>query len=114
MSSKHGTEMKGFLSYLVLWILRKKNMNGAEISDELENRKGSKPSPGTIYPALKELREKGLIECDNSKVYSLTEDGEKEVKCLCSHFCKVFYDMQEMFKCCHTKSEADECGCGKH
>ena len=64
--------MKGFLSYLVLWILSKKSMNGSEIAKELEKRKGSKPSPGTIYPALKELKEKGLIVSDENKVYSLT------------------------------------------
>jgi len=46
-------DMKGFLSYLILWILKKENMNGAGIAVELEKRKGSKPSPGTIYPALK-------------------------------------------------------------
>ena len=39
--------MKGFLSYLILWMLGKKEMNGAQIATELEKRKGSKPSPGT-------------------------------------------------------------------
>ena len=57
-------DMKGFLSYLILWILRKTNMNGAEISRELEKRRGTKPSPGTIYPALKELKNVGLIKID--------------------------------------------------
>ena len=56
--------MKGFLSYLMLWMLSKKKMKGAEIALELEKRRGSKPSPGTIYPALKELKEKGLITSD--------------------------------------------------
>ena len=93
-------DMKGFLSYLILWILSKKNMNGAEITKELEKRKGTKPSPGTIYPALKELREKGLIIADKNKTYSLTKKGEKELNCACNFFCKIFYDMKEMFNCC--------------
>ena len=73
-------DMKGFLSYLIMWNLKKKSMNGAEIAKELEIRKGSKPSPGTIYPALKELKEKGLITADKDKTYSLSKKGEKELK----------------------------------
>lgn len=92
--------MKGFLSYLILWNLSKKRMTGAEIAKELENRKGSKPSPGTIYPALKELKEKGLISSDKNKAYSLTKEGRNELKKACSVFCKIFYDMKEMLNCC--------------
>ena len=92
--------MKGFLSYLILWNLSKKSMTGSEIAKELENRKGSKPSPGTIYPALKELKEKGLINSDNNKVYSLTKEGRNELKKACSAFCTIFYDMKDMFNCC--------------
>ena len=92
--------MKGFLSYLILWTLSKQNMTGAEIGKELENRKGSKPSLGTIYPALKELKEKGLISSDNNKVYSLTKEGKKELINACTTFCKIFYDMKDMFRCC--------------
>lgn len=93
-------DMRGFLSYLVLWILSKKNMTGAEIAKELEKRKGTKPSPGTIYPALKELKEKGLIYSNKNKEYSLTKKGKNELKSACSMFCKIFYDMDDMFKCC--------------
>ena len=93
-------DMKGFLSYLILWNLSKKKMNGAELALELEKRKGSKPSPGTIYPALKELKEKGLITCDENKMYSLTNNGQDELKRACAQFCKAFYDMNDMACCC--------------
>lgn len=89
-------EMKGFLTYLILWILSKKNLNGAEIGRELEKRRGTRPSPGTIYPALKELKNKGLIRMDDAKIYSLTDDGQEELKSGCASFCKIFYDMVEM------------------
>jgi len=95
--------MKGLLSYLILWILKDKTLNGTEIAIELENRKGSKPSPGTIYPALKELKEKGLISADKNKKYSLTKKGSKELDRHCAMFCKLFYDVKDMFKCCHKK-----------
>ncbi len=89
-------EMKGYLTYLILWILSKNSMNGAQISRELEKRRGTKPSPGTIYPALKELRKNGIIKVDDDKNYSLTPAGEEELKVACKSFCDTFYDMEDM------------------
>lgn len=89
-------EMKGYLTYLILWILSKRTMNGAEIGRELEKRRGTKPSPGTIYPALKELRKNGLITVDENKNYSLTPAGQGELEVACKSFCNIFYDMEEM------------------
>jgi len=93
--------MKGYLTYLILWNLKKSRMNGAEISREFEKRRGTKPSPGTIYPALKELRKNGLIIVDETKTYSLTKNGEKELKSACKFFCKIFYDVDEMSDYCN-------------
>jgi PadR family transcriptional regulator PadR len=99
-------DMKGFLSFLVLWIVSRDDMRGCDVSRELERRRGSKPSPGTIYPVLKELKEKGLIQSDEKKMYSLTEKGEKELTSALQYFSSIFYDVEEMFKCCspdHTE-----------
>lgn len=92
--------MKGFLSYLILWTLAKKSMTGAEIAGELKTRRGTKPSPGTIYPALKELKDGGYISTDKNKKYSLTKAGEAKLKTACKQFCQTFYDMRDMFDCC--------------
>ncbi len=92
--------MRGYLKYLILWNLKKNKMNGSELANELEKRKGSKPNPGTIYPALKELKEKDLIIADKNKTYSLTKKGEKEIEAACNFFCQIFYDMKDMKKCC--------------
>jgi len=75
-------------------------MKGAEIGRELEKRRGTIPSPGTIYPALKELKNKGLITVDDNKIYSLTPDGEDELKSACKFFCQIFYDVKEMSDFC--------------
>jgi PadR family transcriptional regulator, regulatory protein PadR len=93
-------EMKGYLTYLILWILGKKSMNGAEIGRELEKRRGTIPSPGTIYPALKDLKNKGLINVDEDKNYTLTTEGNKELRIACKFFCNIFYDVEEMIKYC--------------
>lgn len=97
--------MKGYLTYLILWNLSNKEMNGAEITREFEKRRGSKPSPGTIYPALKDLKNKGLILVDDNKMYSLTDDGKKELKSACKLFCKIFYDAEEMSDFCKNNRQ---------
>lgn len=89
-------DMRGMLSFLILFLLSKKPMHGQEISNELEKRKGDRPSPGTVYPALKYLKEKGLVkEKKDGKmiVYSLTEDGKKNLKASKQMFCKIFTDV---------------------
>lgn len=68
-------------------------MCGQDIAEEIEKRKGSKPSPGTIYPALKYLREEGFIsesKCGKTIVYELTEDGKQALKVAKAQFCKTF------------------------
>jgi PadR family transcriptional regulator, regulatory protein PadR len=92
--------MKGYLSFLIMWILHNKSMKGSEIAREIEKRKGKKPSPGTIYPALKDLKNRGLVAVDEHKKYSLTEEGEEKLRSACRSFCKTFYDVEEMFKFC--------------
>jgi len=88
--------MKGFLAYIVLWSLGKRGMTGAELAEELRKRKGSKPSPGTIYPLLKEMKKAGIIESKSGKSYSLTKKGRLELGTACGSFCSIFYDMNEM------------------
>ncbi len=68
-------------------------MHGKEIADELEKRKGERPSPGTIYPALKMLKENGWIE-EKKKgktiSYSLTEEGKHALKVSKIKFARTF------------------------
>ncbi|MDO8627770.1 MAG: PadR family transcriptional regulator [Candidatus Diapherotrites archaeon] len=89
-------DMRGFLSFMILFLLSKNNMSGKKLADEFEKRKGSRPSPGTIYPALKCLKEAGLIkESKKGKTinYSLTDHGKKEFKKAKLQFCKIFMDV---------------------
>ena len=94
-------DMRGFLSFIVLRMIDKKNMSGEEISQEIKRRKGSKPSPGTIYPVLKFLNESGFIEVvkgrSKMKKYKMTKDGQKELKLATNKFCRIFYDMKGEF-----------------
>ena len=89
-------DMRGMLSFLLLFLLSKKEMSGNELADELEKRKGERPSPGTIYPALKQLRENELIiEKKKGKLirYSLTDKGIIGLKQAKIQFCRTFRDI---------------------
>lgn len=85
--------MRGLLSFLILFLLSKKPMHGQELAGEIGRRKGAKPSPGTIYPALKSLKQAGLIaEQKKGKVitYRLTDQGRGVLKIAKGQFCRTF------------------------
>lgn len=89
-------DMRGFLTFLILFLLSKKPMHGQEIADELEKRKGERPSPGTIYPALKMMLEGGFIREEKKGktiVYSLTEEGKQSFKIAKQKFVRTFMDI---------------------
>jgi len=92
--------MKGFLSFLILWLIKKKNMTGVEITEELKKRRGQRPSPGTIYPVLKRLKQDGLITDNEKKCYSLTPKGEQELEQHIETFFDTFCDIDEMRRHC--------------
>jgi DNA-binding PadR family transcriptional regulator len=53
---------RGILHHISLQILRKGPMSGSELSEEIEQYTDWRPSPGSIYPLLSQLREDGMIE----------------------------------------------------
>ena len=99
---------KGFLSFLILWLVSKKSMTGAEIALELEKRKGRKPSPGTIYPVLKNMKENQLLSIDANKRYTLTAKGQENLEAHLDAFIRTFYDIEEMKSCCCNQISPDK------
>ena len=76
-------DVKGFLSFHILNLLSKKKLCGDDLADIIGNKKYGKLTPGTIYPALKYLRENRLIifkQKGRKKIYSLTKNGLEECK----------------------------------
>lgn len=74
---------KGFLRYQVLKLLSEKPMSGSEIMGEIEKRTkgGWKPGPGSIYPLLAWLRDRGFVkelteQEAGIKRYTLLEQGK--------------------------------------
>jgi DNA-binding PadR family transcriptional regulator len=68
-------------------------MYGQELAIEIAKRRGDKPNPGTIYPALKDLRKRGLVQIRNEgrkTVYELTKQGQVGVTEATYYFTRVY------------------------
>jgi PadR family transcriptional regulator PadR len=93
-------DMRGYLSFTIMWILRKKEMYGQELAEELERMRGTKPNSGTLYPALKELERKGMVETrkeGRKKIYRLTEAGHVGAMEACEYFFTVYEGMYKEY-----------------
>jgi len=78
---------KGFLRLTILKLLNEREMSGSEIMDTIEREtKGLwRPSPGSVYPLLAWLVDKGFIREANRgeegvKRYTITEEGKAFLK----------------------------------
>lgn len=71
---------RGDVKFALLGLLRERPMYGYEMIKALEEKSGGfySPSPGSIYPTLQMLEERGLVsseETEGKKVYNITEAG---------------------------------------
>jgi PadR family transcriptional regulator PadR len=95
-ADEESCDMRGMLGFLILFLLyEKKPMHGQEIADELAERRGDRPSPGTIYPAIKCLKDAGYLH-EEYKIgktisYSLTPRGTKAFHVAKRRFAKTFF-----------------------
>jgi DNA-binding PadR family transcriptional regulator len=76
---------RGAIVHATLLLLSEQPRHGYEIIAELEERSGGvwRPSPGSIYPALKRLSAKGLVEAqegdDGKRVFSISDAGRERL-----------------------------------
>lgn len=68
------------LRTMVVTMVSRNPMNGSEIMDQIEAMSQGwwRPSPGSIYPLLEELREDGVLRKREDGRYELTEKGRQE------------------------------------
>jgi DNA-binding PadR family transcriptional regulator len=79
-----GRARRGDVRTAALLLLAEEPRNGYQIMQALEERSGGawRPSPGSVYPALQQLEDEGLIttsEQDGRKLYELTDAGRTVV-----------------------------------
>jgi len=89
-------DMRGMLSFLIMHLLSKKDMYGSEIADALARRKAEKPNPGTLYPTLKYMEKRGVVQSykdGNLKYYRLTKDGKEGLQQAKEFFIQAYGDI---------------------
>ena len=76
--------MKGRLKIILLKTLNENpKKSGAELARIIDDKIGTEPSPGSLYPLLNNLDEKGLVKAHKEgkkKSYELTEEGKKAIE----------------------------------
>jgi DNA-binding PadR family transcriptional regulator len=75
---------RGDIRTAALLLLAEEPRNGYQIMQEVQERSGGvwRPSPGSVYPALAQLEDEGLIrteEHDGRKLFALTDGGKTHV-----------------------------------
>jgi DNA-binding PadR family transcriptional regulator len=76
---------RGDVRAAVLLLLVEEPRNGYQLMQELEERSGGvwRPSPGSIYPALSQLEDEGLVRSDEAagrRAFQLTDEGRAYVE----------------------------------
>ena len=71
---------RGDIRTAALLLLSEEPRNGYQIMQEVQERSGDvwRPSPGSVYPALQQLEDEGLIRSedqDGRKLFVLTDEG---------------------------------------
>jgi PadR family transcriptional regulator PadR len=90
-----------FVKLYILYLLKDKSYYGNEIIDEIKSRLDGKwePSPGMVYPLLRDLEEDGYIigwweEPDKRSIrrYRLTDQGYKHYQVILLQYKPIFQD----------------------
>jgi DNA-binding PadR family transcriptional regulator len=76
---------RGDIRTAALLLLAEEPRNGYQIMEQVEQRSDGvwRPSPGSVYPALQQLEDEGLIrseEIEGRKLFALTDEGRAAVQ----------------------------------
>jgi DNA-binding PadR family transcriptional regulator len=76
---------RGDVRGAILLLLGEEPRNGYQLMQEIEERSGGvwRPSPGSVYPALSQLEDEGLVRSDESagrRAFELTDEGRTHVE----------------------------------
>jgi len=76
---------RGDVRAAILLLLEEQPRNGYQLMEEIEGRSDGawRPSPGSVYPALSQLEDEGLIRAEESagrRSFELTEEGRAHIE----------------------------------
>src|SRR3954468_14896136 len=80
-----GRARRGDVRAALLLLIEGGAQNGYQLIQEIERRTDGlwKPSPGSVYPALQQLEDEGLVhavEFEGKRAYALTDEGRAYVE----------------------------------
>jgi DNA-binding PadR family transcriptional regulator len=80
-----GRARRGDVRAALLLLLEEQPQNGYQLIQEIERRTEGvwKPSPGSVYPALQQLEDEGLVraaETEGKRAYDLTPEGREYIE----------------------------------
>ena len=79
---RRGRARRGDVRAAILLLLEDEPRNGYGLMEEIESRSGGawRPSPGSVYPALAQLEDEGLVttvEQEGKRLFTLTDEGRR-------------------------------------
>jgi DNA-binding PadR family transcriptional regulator len=79
-----GRKRRGDVRTALLLLLAEEARNGYQLMQTIEERSGGRwrPSPGSVYPALAQLEDEGLVravERDGTKLFEITDAGREHI-----------------------------------
>jgi DNA-binding PadR family transcriptional regulator len=79
-----GRRRRGDVRTALLMLLDEEARNGYQLMQTIEERSGGRwrPSPGSVYPALAQLEDEGLVravERDGAKLFEITDTGRQHI-----------------------------------
>lgn len=101
MTGESVLPFKGFLKFLLLHELKYDEYSGAELAERVGERRGATLTPGTIYPALKDLHNQRLVRYRSEgrkKVYRLSDHGQEELEKAYRDFSRYFYGLKKQIR----------------
>ncbi len=75
-----GRQRRGDMKFLVLEMLADGPKHGYEVIRGLEERRGIRPSAGSVYPTLQMLEDGGFVtseHVDGKRIYTITDSGRE-------------------------------------
>ncbi len=79
---RFGMRRKRGLPHMIIYLLSTSPKNGVELMDGVESmtRGWWRPTPGSIYPLLKEMADDGIVKRLNDGRYELTPKGKSQAE----------------------------------
>src|SRR5581483_7541315 len=79
-----GRKRRGDVRHALLLLLAEEPRNGYQLMQTIEERSGGRwrPSPGSVYPALAQLEDEGLIRStdqDSGRAFEITDAGREHL-----------------------------------